>query len=173
MPMPMLSDRRLTKNRRQHIAQKLSFTLIDALRDEGITYLTGRTSIAAEATRTLFMKLQFGELPLHDTLFPGRTYWLLKIKIYNCVRSLILQFELSQALLAHQQSDRNLISAEEFYPRRTYDRGPALFGGASTTKIPQMFRATNLFFILNAGLSRTPTYFRHRDRTRFAITASR
>ena len=57
--------------RRQHIAQKLSFTLIDALRDEGFTYLTGRTSIAAAATRTLLMKLQFGELPIHDTLFPG------------------------------------------------------------------------------------------------------
>lgn len=65
--------------RRQHIAQKLSFTLIDALRDEGFTYLTGRTSIAAEAMRALFMKLHFGELPIHDTLFPGRTYWLLKI----------------------------------------------------------------------------------------------
>src|ERR1700732_780008 len=38
--------------RRQHIAQKLSLVLIDALRDEGFTYLIGRTSIAAEAMRT-------------------------------------------------------------------------------------------------------------------------
>jgi ribosomal protein S18 acetylase RimI-like enzyme len=65
--------------RRQHIAQKLSFALIDALRDEGFTYLTGRTSIAAEAMRTLFMKLQFEELPVHDTLSRERTYWLLKV----------------------------------------------------------------------------------------------
>jgi ribosomal protein S18 acetylase RimI-like enzyme len=65
--------------RRQHIAQKLSFALIDALRDEGFTYLTGRTSIAAEAMRRLFVKLQFEELPVHDTLSPERTYWLLKI----------------------------------------------------------------------------------------------
>jgi ribosomal protein S18 acetylase RimI-like enzyme len=55
--------------RRQHIAQKLSFALIDA----------GRTSIEAEAMRALFMKLQFEELPVHDTLFPERTYWLLRI----------------------------------------------------------------------------------------------
>jgi GNAT superfamily N-acetyltransferase len=40
--------------RRQHIAQKLSFALIDALRDEGFAYLTGRTSIAAEAMSALF-----------------------------------------------------------------------------------------------------------------------
>jgi ribosomal protein S18 acetylase RimI-like enzyme len=65
--------------RRQHIAQKLSFALIDALRDEDIAYLTGRTSIEAEAMRALFMKLQFEELPVHDTLFPERTYWLLRI----------------------------------------------------------------------------------------------
>jgi len=65
--------------RRQHIAQKLSFALIDALRDEGFTYLIGRTSIAAEAMRSLFVKLQFEELPVHDTLSPERTYWLLKI----------------------------------------------------------------------------------------------
>jgi ribosomal protein S18 acetylase RimI-like enzyme len=65
--------------RRQHIAQKLSFALIDALRDEGFTYLTGRTSIAAKAMRTLFMKLQFEELPVHDTLSRERTYWLLKV----------------------------------------------------------------------------------------------
>jgi ribosomal protein S18 acetylase RimI-like enzyme len=65
--------------RRQHIAQKLSLALIDALRNEGFTYLTGRTSIAAEAMRTLFMKLQFEELPVHDTLSPERTYWLLRI----------------------------------------------------------------------------------------------
>lgn len=65
--------------RRRHIAQKLSFALIDALRDEGFTYLTGRTSIAAAAMRCLFVKLQFEELPVHDTLSPERTYWLLKI----------------------------------------------------------------------------------------------
>ena len=65
--------------RRRHIAQKLSFALIDALRDEGFTYLTGRTSIAAAAMRRLFVKLQFEELPVHDTLSPERTYWLRKI----------------------------------------------------------------------------------------------
>src|SRR6202023_1643629 len=51
--------------RRQHIAQKLSFALIDALRDEGFTYFPGGPPIPARARRRLFMKLQFEELPVH------------------------------------------------------------------------------------------------------------
>ncbi len=65
--------------RRQRIAKKLSMALMEVLRKQGFTYRIGRTAIAAEAMRTLFTKLGFQELPVHDALYPERTYWLLRL----------------------------------------------------------------------------------------------
>lgn len=65
--------------RRHGIAFRLSTALINVLRNEGFTYRLGRTDIAAQAMRTLFTKLGFEELPVHDVLIPARTYWLLRL----------------------------------------------------------------------------------------------
>jgi hypothetical protein len=92
----------------------------------------------------------------------------LRFNLSHCVQSLILQFELSQVLLAHHraaQSDRNLISAEESYlgidspPSAHLRLRPCALRRCINDKDTPKFRARNLFFILNAGLSRTPTYF--------------
>jgi hypothetical protein len=53
--------------------------LIEALRKEGFTYVTGRTAIAATVMRSLLTKLGFQELPVHDALYLERTYWLLRL----------------------------------------------------------------------------------------------
>ncbi len=50
--------------------------LIEALRKEGFTYVTGRTAIAATVMRSLLTKLGSQELPVHDALYLERTYWL-------------------------------------------------------------------------------------------------
>jgi ribosomal protein S18 acetylase RimI-like enzyme len=65
--------------RRRHIAYKLSAAQIDMLRAEGFTYRIGRTAITGEAMRALYTKLGFQELPVHDILYPERTYWLLRL----------------------------------------------------------------------------------------------
>ena len=65
--------------RQRHIAKKLSMALIEALRKEGFTYVTGRTAIAATVMRSLLTKLGFQELPVHDALYLERTYWSLRL----------------------------------------------------------------------------------------------
>ena len=65
--------------RRRHIAYKLSASLISALRAQGFTYRIGRTDIIAGGMRALFTKLGFQELSVHDTSYPERTYWLLRL----------------------------------------------------------------------------------------------
>jgi GNAT superfamily N-acetyltransferase len=65
--------------RRRHIAYRLCIAQMDVLRREGFTYRIGRTAIAAEAMRALYNKLGFQESPVHDALYPERTYWLLRL----------------------------------------------------------------------------------------------
>jgi GNAT superfamily N-acetyltransferase len=65
--------------RRKHIALRLAAAQINGLRAEGFTYRIGRTAIAAEAMRALYTKLGFQESPVHDALYPERTYWLLRL----------------------------------------------------------------------------------------------
>jgi ribosomal protein S18 acetylase RimI-like enzyme len=67
------------KFRRCHVAERLSVALINELRMEGFTYRLGRTDISATAMRALYTKLGFQELSVHDTLYPERTYWLLRL----------------------------------------------------------------------------------------------
>ncbi|MFH0343929.1 MAG: GNAT family N-acetyltransferase [Chromatiales bacterium] len=65
--------------RRRHIAYKLSASLISGLRAQGFAYRIGRTDIIAGGMRALFAKLGFQELSAHDTSYPERTYWLLRL----------------------------------------------------------------------------------------------
>jgi hypothetical protein len=48
-----------THCRRQHIAQKLSFALIDALRDEGFTYLTGRAYVRGRRSSAVHQRQRY------------------------------------------------------------------------------------------------------------------
>nr|WP_281355252.1 GNAT family N-acetyltransferase [Candidatus Methylobacter favarea] len=65
--------------RRCHIAERLSVALINELRSQGFTYRLGRTDISARGMRALYAKLGFQELPIHDSLYPERSYWLLRL----------------------------------------------------------------------------------------------
>ena len=65
--------------RRRHIAYKLSASLIGRLRAQGFAYRMGRTDIMAGGMRALFTKLGLQELSVHDTSYPERTYWLLRL----------------------------------------------------------------------------------------------
>jgi ribosomal protein S18 acetylase RimI-like enzyme len=65
--------------RRCHVAEKLSVALIDELRRQGFSYRLGRTDRSAKGMRSLYTKLGFQELPVQDTVYPERTYWLLRL----------------------------------------------------------------------------------------------
>jgi ribosomal protein S18 acetylase RimI-like enzyme len=65
--------------RRRQIAYGLVAAQIPVLRSEGFAYRIGRTSVSATAMRALFAKLGFAELPVRDSAFPDRTYWLLRV----------------------------------------------------------------------------------------------
>lgn len=65
--------------RNRHIAYNLSTAQITVLRAEGFTYRIGRTSISCGAMKTLYTKLGYQDLNVHDALYPERTYWLLDV----------------------------------------------------------------------------------------------
>ncbi len=65
--------------RRRQIAYGLAAALIPVLRSQGFIYQIARTATNATAIRALFAKLGFEELPVHDTVFADRTYWLLRL----------------------------------------------------------------------------------------------
>jgi ribosomal protein S18 acetylase RimI-like enzyme len=65
--------------RHRHIAYRLSTAQIAALRAEGFAYRIGRTSITCGAMKTLYTKLGYQALNVHDALYPERTYWLLDV----------------------------------------------------------------------------------------------
>jgi len=64
--------------REQKIGEQLSKSLIAAAyEDHGITRITLRTDVGAQAARSLFAKIGFKELEVRDKEHPDRTYWLL------------------------------------------------------------------------------------------------
>lgn len=65
--------------RRLNIASRLALAAIDKLRAQGFAYYLARTDQNAVAMRGALSKLGFAELPVHDSAFPTRTYWLLRL----------------------------------------------------------------------------------------------
>ncbi|MGR8941871.1 MAG: GNAT family N-acetyltransferase [Gammaproteobacteria bacterium] len=65
--------------RRRNIAFNLTVCQIEALRRERFAYRIGRTAIDNVSMKTLYIKLGFQELAVHDALYPERKYWLLRL----------------------------------------------------------------------------------------------
>lgn len=65
--------------RRMGVAEKLSESLILELKNQGFNYRLGRTDLAADKMRKLYIKQGFHELPVRDGVHSDRSYWLLKL----------------------------------------------------------------------------------------------
>jgi ribosomal protein S18 acetylase RimI-like enzyme len=65
--------------RRMGVAEKLSENLILELKNEGFNYRLGRTDLAADKMRKLYIKQGFDELPVRDGVHSNRSYWLLRL----------------------------------------------------------------------------------------------
>ena len=65
--------------RRMGVAKKLSDSLVIELRNQGFNYRLGRTDLAAERMRKLYLKQGFEELPVRDGIHSNRSYWLLAL----------------------------------------------------------------------------------------------
>lgn len=66
--------------RRWNIGEKLTISLIGAVRELGFDYYIGRTHIQADTARgRLLRKRGFEDLPIQDVVYPDRTYWLLRL----------------------------------------------------------------------------------------------
>ncbi|MFM8860054.1 MAG: GNAT family N-acetyltransferase, partial [Methylocystis sp.] len=65
--------------RRMGVAEKLSDSLVMELRNQGFNYRLGRTDLAAERMRKLYLKQGFEELPVRDGVHSNRSYWLLAL----------------------------------------------------------------------------------------------
>lgn len=65
--------------RRIGVAEKLSDSLVMELRNRGFNYRLGRTDLAAEKMRKLYLKQGFEELPVRDGVHSNRSYWLLAL----------------------------------------------------------------------------------------------
>jgi ribosomal protein S18 acetylase RimI-like enzyme len=65
--------------RQKQTAYKLVINQIDELCLKGFTCYIGRTAISNVSMKSLFNKLGFKELKIHDALYPDRTFWLLEL----------------------------------------------------------------------------------------------
>jgi len=68
-----------SKYRRLGVAEQLSTTLISELRRHKYDYRIGRTDKQADSMRNLYIKQGFKELPVDDSNYPERSYWLLSL----------------------------------------------------------------------------------------------
>ncbi|MGR8979048.1 MAG: GNAT family N-acetyltransferase [Gammaproteobacteria bacterium] len=65
--------------RRRRIAYRLAAAQLDEVRTEGFGYCISRTSVINASMISLFTKLGFQELSVHDVHYPERKYWLLRL----------------------------------------------------------------------------------------------
>ena len=65
--------------RRMGVADKLSASLVLELKNQGFSYRLGRTDLAADKMRKLYIKQGFDELPVRDGVHVNRSYWLLRV----------------------------------------------------------------------------------------------
>ena len=68
-----------SKYRRMGVAERLSATLISELRRHKFHNRIGRTDKQAFGMRNLYIKQGFKELPVYDSKYPERSYWLLSL----------------------------------------------------------------------------------------------
>ncbi len=67
--------------RRMGVAEQLSAGLILELKSQGFNYRLGRTDLAADKMRKLYIKQGFDELPVRDGVHSNRSYWLLALYV--------------------------------------------------------------------------------------------